>query len=731
MVSVGSRVNVPHLGEAALGTVRFVGEVHYAKGEWAGVELDEAGLGKNNGSVKGKSYFECADKCGVFARLADLKVFCSEGNSEKSLHHTGDTSNGSTDENESPALAEELKVKLPSQVYAQGVTSDQVKRLGNERFVAKDFMEAAALYSRALEVCGSEDSAVLLGNRAACRLELGFLEDAFEDAEKAAELKPEWWKAHARMGKALLALGEQAAKEDGGQLSEQCQEDLAAAAESFQTAAELTNDMASRNELLRQKKRCSALLTKRNKHTRASNPVNAVSGKSQVPEWLAMLPEEMRQQALADPMLMSMLENEMGSMMNMGQGPPDYPAGSDFDMGDASMPPPSMMGGLGFGGMDGPPKEKQRFKKPVLEVLALHEAVKSGDIEALRQALEDERNANDYDINKLDTHSRSALAWACVRGELEMVELLLQAGAAVNPQKKRGSAIQSTQDQDDDEDDDAIPLFFAIKSGNVAVVEKLVASGADLLTQEPILGHTVLHQAVKQGDVSMISLLMKSGWEGSEELCRAEDLRGISPLALAVRVKLPSEDERATLIDLMIDAGAPVDAGVAFAAFSAAQAGNDKVLKQLQARESDLPPLAARNPPLVSQSSGESIFFLASKLSNSKESCGLLKALSTAMGSASAVKAELNRRNNAGYTCLGVACIGKGDPKILQTLLDLGADVNAAQGEATSALHIVGADSNEQAWELLLKRGGDQAKLDGKGNAPKLKPNLGDKCCMM
>ncbi len=55
--SVGDRV-VVH-GKNA-GTVRYVGPVKYAKGDdWCGVEMDDAGVGKNNGTVKGHSYFTC------------------------------------------------------------------------------------------------------------------------------------------------------------------------------------------------------------------------------------------------------------------------------------------------------------------------------------------------------------------------------------------------------------------------------------------------------------------------------------------------------------------------------------------------------------------------------------------------------------------------------------------------------------------------------------------------
>ncbi|XP_054711721.1 CAP-Gly domain-containing linker protein 1-like [Uloborus diversus] len=50
------------------GVLRFVGETDFAKGEWAGIELDEP-VGKNDGSVAGKRYFNCKMKHGLFAPL--------------------------------------------------------------------------------------------------------------------------------------------------------------------------------------------------------------------------------------------------------------------------------------------------------------------------------------------------------------------------------------------------------------------------------------------------------------------------------------------------------------------------------------------------------------------------------------------------------------------------------------------------------------------------------------
>uniref|UniRef100_A0A8B9MY73 Kinesin family member 13A n=1 Tax=Accipiter nisus TaxID=211598 RepID=A0A8B9MY73_9AVES len=67
-VAVGEQVCV---GSNKMGTVRYVGTVDFSAGIWVGVELNVQ-LGKHDGTVKGREYFHCKPRHGVFVRPGRL-----------------------------------------------------------------------------------------------------------------------------------------------------------------------------------------------------------------------------------------------------------------------------------------------------------------------------------------------------------------------------------------------------------------------------------------------------------------------------------------------------------------------------------------------------------------------------------------------------------------------------------------------------------------------------------
>uniref|UniRef100_A0AC35F678 CAP-Gly domain-containing protein n=1 Tax=Panagrolaimus sp. PS1159 TaxID=55785 RepID=A0AC35F678_9BILA len=71
---IGQRIDT----EKVKGRVAFYGETEFSDGTWLGIILDEP-LGKNNGTVQGKKYFECEDKYGIFIKPSQIGQPIAEG----------------------------------------------------------------------------------------------------------------------------------------------------------------------------------------------------------------------------------------------------------------------------------------------------------------------------------------------------------------------------------------------------------------------------------------------------------------------------------------------------------------------------------------------------------------------------------------------------------------------------------------------------------------------------
>lgn len=68
-LKIGDRIYVN--GQSS-GTILYIGETTIGPGEWAGVILDDCSLGKTNGIVRGRCYFQTTNNRGIFCRLTKL-----------------------------------------------------------------------------------------------------------------------------------------------------------------------------------------------------------------------------------------------------------------------------------------------------------------------------------------------------------------------------------------------------------------------------------------------------------------------------------------------------------------------------------------------------------------------------------------------------------------------------------------------------------------------------------
>lgn len=76
-IKIGQKVEIT--GKNLRGRVAYVGMTNFAVGKWVGIILEEA-KGKNNGTLKGQTYFTCQENFGMFVRPTQLTVIGGGGN---------------------------------------------------------------------------------------------------------------------------------------------------------------------------------------------------------------------------------------------------------------------------------------------------------------------------------------------------------------------------------------------------------------------------------------------------------------------------------------------------------------------------------------------------------------------------------------------------------------------------------------------------------------------------
>src|SRR5512142_184038 len=99
------------------------------------------------------------------------------------------------------------------------------------------------------------------------------------------------------------------------------------------------------------------------------------------------------------------------------------------------------------------------------------DAVAQGDRPAVRALL-----AKQADVNAAQVDGTTALHWAVRANDLEMTEMLLNAGAKATTANQSG----------------ATPMLLAAINGNAAILERLIQAGADVNAPVSETGDTAL-----------------------------------------------------------------------------------------------------------------------------------------------------------------------------------------------------------------------------------------------
>ncbi len=152
-----------------------------------------------------------------------------------------------------------------------------------------------------------------------------------------------------------------------------------------------------------------------------------------------------------------------------------------------------------------------------------------GDQQAVRELVRQKA-----DVNAPQADGTTALHWAVQANDLEMADLLIQAGAKVSTANVAG----------------AKPLQLAAVNGSSAMIERLIAAGADPSAPLTKSGDTALMLASRTGKVDAVRTLLDRGANVNAH----ETWGGTTALMWAVSEKHPE------VVKLLIEHGADVSA---------------------------------------------------------------------------------------------------------------------------------------------------------------------------
>ncbi|MCU1384765.1 MAG: hypothetical protein JWL71_3462 [Acidobacteria bacterium] len=279
------------------------------------------------------------------------------------------------------------------------------------------------------------------------------------------------------------------------------------------------------------------------------------------------------------------------------------------------------------------------------------------------------------DVNAAQGDGMTALHWAAMKDDADLVQTLLFAGANVRATTRIGSYT---------------PLILAAKNGSGSVIAPLLKSGADV-NSATANGTTALMLAAASGNADAVTVLI----DGGANVNAKEPVRGLTPAMFA------AASNRAAVLSLLAKKGADLKA-TSKVTDLAALSKDPAALREFT--QGNPPPPG--EPPASGRSGPQAP---AGRGGRGPQTAGVdrnyqLNELVAAQG---------------GLTPLLLAA-REGHTESVRALLDAGADVNQqSAGDKTSPLLIATINGHFDLAMLLLEKGAD-AKAASENNATPL-----------
>lgn len=294
--------------------------------------------------------------------------------------------------------------------------------------------------------------------------------------------------------------------------------------------------------------------------------------------------------------------------------------------------------------------EKLGDQEPEIRALGkqLVAAIKDGDAAEIETLL-----SSGAKPNVVDSGGNVPLPLAARAGKLEIVQLLLEAGADVN-------STMDGRHPDGDTVREATALLHAASRGYLDVVELLLANGADPNKVEIQEGDTPLHGAAFFDYADVIKILLENG--ADPDVQRISD--GIAPLHWAAR------NGSSEAVEALVQGGANVN------------------MKDLDRGLTPLLSILYFAPP------NQQINLINLLLDHGANPDG---------------------QGNNGIIALHYAA-GKGDVDIVETLLERGATIDFQNKDGQTALHRAAVRNRMEVVEVLIEHGAslDIEDLEGR-----------------